>query len=131
MNDILLAVLLFVAFLVLPNILFASPAKDISQDDLLERQSSADKDYFLLDVRTKQEFNQGHISGATNISHSDLAKNLNKVPKDKDLIIYCRSGMRARVAANLLSKNGYERLFHLAGDMNGWMANKKPVLVGN
>ena len=128
MKATIIILILIVIALVLPNFLLASPATDISQDDFIARQKAGDS-MVILDVRTKAEFAQGHIKGAVNISHNELASHLKDIPKDKDLIIYCRSGKRAAVAANMLSKNGYEQLFHLDGDMNAWLKNKKPVTV--
>jgi len=124
---IILIALTIIAFFSLSSLLLASPATDISQDDFIARQQVAD-DFVLLDVRTKAEFEQGHIKGAVNFSHAELSDHLQDIPKDKDLIIYCRSGKRAGVAATLLSKNGYQKLFHLDGDMNGWIKNNRAVV---
>jgi rhodanese-related sulfurtransferase len=49
------------------------------------------------------------------------------VPKDKDVVIYCRSGRRSALAADVLAANGYSRLSHLEGDMNAWVAKGRPV----
>ena len=125
---LIIAALIIIAYFSLSSSLLASPAMDISQDDFLARKQSSN-DYLLLDVRTEEEFAQGHIEGALNISHTEIINRLEDIPKDKDLIIYCRSGKRAGVAAKLLAKNGYKNLFHLDGDMNGWISNQRPVSV--
>lgn len=125
---LIIAALIIIAYFSLSSSLLASPATDISQDDFLARKQSSN-DYLLLDVRTEEEFAQGHIEGALNISHTEIINRLEDIPKDKDLIIYCRSGKRAGVAAKLLAKNGYKNLFHLDGDMNGWISNQRPVSV--
>ena len=125
---LIIAALIIIAYFSLSSSPLASPATDISQDDFLARKQSSN-DYLLLDVRTEEEFAQGHIEGALNISHTEIINRLEDIPKDKDLIIYCRSGKRAGVAAKLLAKNGYKNLFHLDGDMNGWISNQRPVSV--
>ncbi len=48
-------------------------------------------------------------------------------PKDKDVVVYCRSGKRAGLALETLSKHGFTRLSHLEGDMQGWLAAGRPV----
>ena len=99
----------------------------ISQEAVLERQAKHDNSLFLLDVRTPQEFAEGHVPDAVNVPHDQLASRLAEVPKDKDVVIYCRSGRRSALAADVLAANGYSRLSHLEGDMNAWVATGRPV----
>ncbi len=120
--------LIVVALFVLPNLLMASAATDITQNDFINRQK-ADNNFLLVDVRTTEEFNKGHIKGAININHSDIEQHLSLLPKDKDLILYCRSGRRVGIAANLLAKHGYEQLFHLKGDITAWNKNNRPLTL--
>jgi rhodanese-related sulfurtransferase len=67
------------------------------------------------------------VPGAVNISHEQLGSRLDEVPKDKDVVLYCRSGRRAAMAADVLRANGYSRLSHLEGDMLAWAANGRPI----
>jgi len=129
--SLIIFALVIVAFFLMPNLLVASPATDITQDEFIALQKSKESDFVLLDVRTAGEFSQGHIKGAINITHTEIANRLSEIPKDKDIIIYCRSGRRAGVAANALEKNGFHKLFHLDGDMNGWTHNKRHVVKGH
>jgi rhodanese-related sulfurtransferase len=99
----------------------------ISQDALLQRQQQHSDPVFVLDVRTADEFAAGHVPGAVNISHDQLASRLAEVPKDKEVVLYCRSGRRAGLAADVLHANGYTRLSHLEGDMQAWVANGRPI----
>ena len=80
---------------------------------------------------TKKEFDKGHVEGAINITHTEISNRLSDIPRNKDVIIYCRSGVRAKVAAKVLSKNKYEQLFHLYGDMILWQKNNRPIAVVN
>lgn len=107
----------------------AAPASvpTLSQDALLQHQKMHGDHLFVLDVRTPQEFAEGHVPGAVNITHDQLASRLAEVPKDKDVVLYCRSGRRAALAADVLRANGYLRLSHLEGDMQAWVANGRPV----
>lgn len=62
----------------------------------------------VLDVRKATEFDEGHISGATNIAHTRLLDQEKKLDKDKTWLVHCRSGFRASVAAALLDRDGYK-----------------------
>lgn len=66
----------------------------------------------VIDVRTPQEFSQGHIAGAINIDHSVIAQEIAKakVTKDDNVILYCRSGRRSEVAQDALRKMGYTKV---------------------
>jgi rhodanese-related sulfurtransferase len=99
----------------------------MSQEALLEHQSKHPEHLFLLDVRTPQEFAEGHVPGAVNVPYDQLASRLAEVPKDKDVVLYCKTGRRAGIAADVLVANGYTRLSHLEGDMTAWIEKGRPV----
>ena len=82
---------------------------------------------FLLDVRTAEEFAEGHVPHATNIPVQVLATRLAEVPKDKDVVVYCHSGVRATRAAMLLKESGYTRVSEMQGSMMAWEAAKLPI----
>lgn len=107
-----------------PAAVVAAPMR---QETLLERQSRHPENLFVLDVRTPQEYAQGHVPGAVNVPYDQLASRLAEVPKDKDIVLYCRSGRRTGLAADVLASNGYSRLSHLEGDMNAWIERGRPV----
>lgn len=71
----------------------------------------------IIDVRTKGEFQSGHIKGAINIPLQSLESNLNKIKKDKPVITCCASGMRSASAKGILKSNGFQEV-HNGG---GWM----------
>ncbi|MFO0562675.1 MAG: rhodanese-like domain-containing protein [Polyangiales bacterium] len=63
----------------------------------------------LLDVRTPEEFREGHVAGAKNIPVQELARRLNELgPKSQHIVLYCRSGGRSAAAAQLLKGQGYQ-----------------------
>lgn len=105
-----------------------SPAAPMTQDALLQHLAQHPEHLFLLDVRTPQEYAEGHIAGAVNVPYDQLATRLAEVPKDKDVVLYCRSGRRAGIAADVLAANGYTRLSHLEGDMIAWSEKGRPVV---
>jgi rhodanese-related sulfurtransferase len=110
---------------------FAGSTPKISQSELItllaQQNNSA---YIVLDVRTPKEFNDGHIEGAINVSHSTITNNLallNK-HKDKTVVVHCRSGRRAVSAEKALQANGFSDVRHLEGDMNAWLDANLPVV---
>jgi rhodanese-related sulfurtransferase len=103
------------------------PLAPVSQEALIERLDDGAKAPYVLDVRTADEYVSGHVPGAVNIPHDQLASRLAEVPKDRDVVLYCRSGRRAVLAAEVLADNGYARLEHLQGDITAWMDQGRPV----
>ena len=69
----------------------------------------------LIDVRTPSEVAEGMAPGAVNIPLQEIQQRLAEFPKDKDLLIYCRSGKRSMAASNFLIENGYEKVFNVVG----------------
>lgn len=100
--------------------------------DVIEPQNISkliEKGAMLIDVRTVEEFNSGHIPGALNFPLStivgDNAILLNYA--NKPVILYCRSGYRANKAAKLLLDLDFTDVRHLDGDFLGWVDKGLPV----
>lgn len=72
----------------------------------------------ILDVRTKGEFQSGHIKGALNIPVQNLASSLTKIPKEKAIITCCASGMRSASAKGILASNGFKEVYNGGSWMN-------------
>ncbi len=108
--------------------LAAEPALvPISQEALLERQQKGDETLYVLDVRSPEEYASGHVPGAINIPYDQIASRMAEVPKDQDVVLYCKSGRRAGIAAEVLAGQGYERLQHLEGDIVAWVEKGRPL----
>jgi len=75
---------------------------------------------FLLDVREPSEVAQGYIAGAINIPLGELPDHLSELPKDRTLIVYCRSGHRSAKAVAFLRSQGFDKAESLTGGMNAW-----------
>ena len=69
----------------------------------------------ILDVRTDEEIKSGMIKGSIHIPLDDLRDRLKELPADKDIIVYCRAGLRGYLACRLLTQNGFERVYNLSG----------------
>ena len=111
------------------QLLLAADVVDIKSDALLERAKKMDESFVILDVRTPEEFAQGHVPGAINIPHDKLADRVAELlgAKNKDVVLYCRSGKRAGLAAETLTANGFKKLLHLEGDMQKWTEANRPT----
>lgn len=115
--------LTLLVLLLLPASLLAQGAFSvIGHADLLKRLQG--RDIVLLDVRTPAEFAAGHIPGAVNIPHDELANKAGELLRDRnaEIAVYCRSGRRSLQALTWLKAQGFRRLLHVEGDFLGWQA---------
>ena len=89
---------------------------NINNDDF-QNIIKNNKNALILDVRTVGEFRSGHIKNAKNIPVQELSSQLKNLDtyKDDDIIVYCASGGRSSSAANILSKNGFNKVYDLGG----------------
>ena len=73
--------------------------------------------YIILDARTQEEYDQGHIPGAIVISHEEIAEKAEEVLTDKEqlILVYCRSGRRSKIAAEALVELGYNNIKEFGG----------------
>lgn len=78
----------------------------------------------VVDVREHSEFRSGHIPRARHISLGQLVHRLREVPKDKTVVVVCRTGNRSSKAAQLLEEAGFRNVYNLSGGMEKW---KGPV----
>lgn len=83
----------------------------------------------IVDVRGLTEFNTAHIENAHHIFVGTLQNNLDKISKDKEVIIYCQAGDRSSVAYSLLKRNGFNNVKNFAGGMNEWLAHNDQKIV--
>lgn len=74
----------------------------------------------LIDVREPGEFDKGHILGARNIPMTQLKQRLIEVRPDKPVYLYCQGSGRSSRAAQMLHKQGYEKLYQLKGGFKNW-----------
>ncbi len=80
-------------------------------------QVNHSRDWFIVDVRTPEEYAKGHIDGAINIPLQDLVKHLNALPSNKNayILLYCHSQKRSTHALVILHELGYHKTYHLEG----------------
>lgn len=85
---------------------------------------------FLLDVREPSEYASGHLDRAINIPSGKAVQRLDELTafKDRNIIVYCRSGARSTSVCVILAKNGFEKIHNLKGGILAWEAAKLPVV---
>jgi len=88
------------------------------------QQLIAKGDGIIVDVRTSQEFNSGHIIDATNIDFysDDFSDKLEIVRKDVPIYVYCRSGGRSSSAADKMEKLGFTKVYNMIGGIGSWQS---------
>jgi len=96
--------------------------------DVAKELEVANNGITLVDVRTADEYMEGHIAGAINIPLNDLTKNLNLLPNlDANIIIYCGSGHRSAVAMSALQLLGYKKVRSMLSGTTAWKAANLPL----
>ena len=116
----------FFAFLAILLVVVVANAGEPVAPRQLASQLGAANAPLILDVRTQDEFDAGHVPGAVLIPHDQLAGRLDEVPTDRAVVVYCHSGRRATLSEQLLAENG-RAVSQLDGSWIGWRAAGLPV----
>ena len=87
-------------------------------------------DLYLLDVRTRGEYQQARLEGARLIPIDQFAKRLAEVPKNRPILVYCAVGSRSAQAVNYLVRHGYLEVYNLDGGVYSWAQSGYPGLQG-
>lgn len=84
----------------------------------------------IIDIRTPQEFSQGHIEGAININYFDSSflNQIGQYDKSKPVFLYCRSGNRTSSAAAKIAKLGFEEVYDLQGGIMNWSRENQQII---
>ncbi len=82
----------------------------------------------FVDVRTQAEWAQGHIAGSLLIPLEELPSRLTELPKDKDIVVVCRSGVRSKEGTTVLKQAGFTRVTCLSGGLQAWVAAGYPLV---
>jgi rhodanese-related sulfurtransferase len=100
----------------------------ITMSELHTKLSTLSQDEVILDVRTPEEFSEGHIPGAINIDHEEVDARFQELKKYKTIYVHCRAGGRAKKACGDLSQHGFSNLVCVAtGGMPDWERAGFPV----
>ena len=100
-------------------------SKDINEISDIQFNEIQDTDYILVDVRTTEEYESGHIQDAVNFDfYSESFQNdILTLDKNSSIILYCRTQNRSTKTANYLKENGYEEITVIEGGITSWVKN--------
>lgn len=105
-------------------------SENVEKNQTIERISVSEfyngiqnKNVIIIDIRTPEEYNEGHIGNAINIDYysSDFSNQINSLDKNKTYYIYCRSGSRSGLALNEFEKLGFKEVYDLRDGINSWI----------
>ena len=118
--------ILFLIFIFSCELLSSPETNIISESDFIELH---DSEYTLIDVRTQDEFDSGHINSAINLDfYSDTFKNdILSLPKNETIVLYCRTNNRSSKTATILQENGYRDILVIKGGINEWVKNGNDI----
>jgi rhodanese-related sulfurtransferase len=97
---------------------------------LSEAGAKRDAGAFMLDVRTQSEWTEYHVPGSTLIPLDTLASRLNELPRDKEIVVVCRSGNRSAQGRDILRNAGFTTVTSLSGGLSNWKAQGYPTVSG-
>lgn len=107
------------------NIAAAGEVRNISVAEA--GKATAKNGVQFIDVRTVDEFNEGHAKSAVNIPIEVLDESLSQLEKDQPIYVICRIGTRSAVASEILKKNGFTEIYNIKGGTADWAAAKLPL----
>lgn len=89
------------------------------------KKLTQDKSNILLDVRTPQEYAEGHLANSINLDYQSSAfqEEIAKLDKSKSYLVYCRSGKRSAAAMEMMEKAGFKKVTNLDGGIMSWESN--------
>ncbi|MBR0426753.1 MAG: rhodanese-like domain-containing protein [Clostridia bacterium] len=92
---------------------------EINMDELINKQNQG---AIIVDVRSSQEYNEGHLLEAINIPYYEIKKTVNNIIKDKaqEIVVYCQEGVRSKQAYKILKKLKYDNVFSLYKGLDNW-----------
>ncbi len=85
----------------------------------------------IVDVRGAAEYEAGHVENADHIFAGTIGDHLDKISRDKQVILYCQAGDRSAVAYSVLAKNGFKNIKNYTGGMKEWLADGGQTIVRN
>ncbi|CRI63045.1 Rhodanese-like protein [Thiocapsa sp. KS1] len=99
---------------------------EIDSESLHGRIASGE-DVLLVDIRTPAEVSQGAIPDAMHLPMHLIPIRINELPKDRDVVLYCRSGARSYQACAYMLQQGYDRVLNLRGGIIAWARHGYPI----
>lgn len=105
---------------------------ELQQADVIDMETFkgfvGKQDVQIVDVRGAAEYEKGHIEGADHVFVGTLAQNLDKISKDRQVVIHCQAGDRSAIAYSLLKRNGFDKVKNYSGGMKEWKEKGNPII---
>ncbi len=106
--------------------------KDVTAQEAsnLIQQNKGNPDFQIIDVRTPEEFNDGHIENAILIDFysEDFKDEIAQLDREKTYFVYCRSGNRSGQTIDILSELGFQEVYHLSAGIREWIGQGFPIV---
>jgi rhodanese-related sulfurtransferase len=101
----------------------------VGKAQTLMKERAGKADFVILDVRTPEEFAEGHIDGAVNldVQAKDFEKKLRPLDRKKNYLVYCRTGNRSRKATVAMEALGFRSIFHMNEGIVKWKQQNLPL----
>jgi rhodanese-related sulfurtransferase len=100
---------------------------DITVSNAAKRR---DRGAFILDVREPAEWVEAHIPGSTLIPLAELPKRVGEVPRDREVVVVCRSGNRSQKGRDILIQAGFRKVTNMQGGVKQWRSKGHPTVSG-
>jgi hydroxyacylglutathione hydrolase len=100
------------------NVISLAETKELLKDENVQ----------LIDLRNATEYDAGHIAQAENVFVGTITDNLNKISKEKKVVIHCQSGDRSTIGYSILARNGFDNISNFSGSINEWVNAGEPVV---
>ena len=127
-NFFTIAAILLLAYMLYPKIMikFNKNVKNVSGEDAAKLIRDT-KNLVIIDVRTKGEYQSGHINGSKLMPVSEIASRITELEKfrGKPILVHCASGNRSPKAVNVLLKNKFGPIYHMNHGLAGFSVNLK------
>lgn len=129
-GGIVVLVLLVAAALAWPALSGQSRAALPGEISVSQAYEKYQQGAFFLDVRTVEEWNEYHAPNSTLIPLDQLASRVNELPRDREIVVVCRSGNRSQQGRDILLQAGFSSVTSMAGGLKAWQAAGYPTVSG-
>ncbi len=94
------------------------------------KKNKGNSNFVILDIRTPEEFRDGHLEGAVNVDFrsDNFGREIQKLDTNKTYLVYCRTGNRSYDAVSTMARIGFRSMIRLSGDITGWKSAGLPVV---
>ena len=123
-----LIVVLSGVFMLVASCSIGQNKNDIQIDEF--QKKIATENYILVDVRTAEEYTEGHLEGALNIDYfsATFSDEISNIGLEKPVLVYCRSGNRSGKSMRIMSDLGFKEVYNLIGGIKGWKAKNNRLI---